>query len=103
MEHEQNVVSESGIRMLFSNYFRTKPETSTSPLNPEAESSLTFAHSCSCFFYPLILLSLTTHLVLVTHPAPMTVDVPTALPSRLVIGVLALQGAFIEHILYLER
>lgn len=34
----------------------------------------------------------------------MTVGATTGvLPSRLVIGVLALQGAFIEHIHYLER
>jgi hypothetical protein len=36
----------------------------------------------------------------------MTVDIvppPLELPERLVIGVLALQGAFIEHINYLER
>lgn len=33
----------------------------------------------------------------------MTVDVAEVLPERLVIGVLALQGAFIEHMQYLER
>jgi len=33
----------------------------------------------------------------------MTIDTTAPLPERLVIGVLALQGAFIEHMHYLER
>jgi hypothetical protein len=35
-----------------------------------------------------------------TPPAP--TPTPTPLPERLIIGVLALQGAFMEHMHYLE-